>query len=145
MIKKIKKSKTLIIIEKFIKKSFMTGFHLIKSFIQHAAVEGYRSTVLKPMGGILGMFLGAALLAFYFKMPNWVGKVFVGSSLLIVGIFLFSYIYFMFTDKDALRSERFSLQKMAIERGLVGDDSRGLFEQSEKKEKLISAPDNNLK
>jgi len=50
----------------------------------------------------------------------------------------------MFTDKDALRSERYSLQKMAIERGLVGDDSRGLFEQSEKKEKLISAPDNNL-
>lgn len=142
--KMIKKEKVLIIAENFIKKLFMHGLYLIKSFIQHASAGGYRSTVLKPIGGILGMFLGATLLAFYFKMPSWVGKVFVGSSLFIVSVFLFSYIYCMFTDKDALRSERFFLQKMAIEKGLVGDDSRGLFQQSEKKEKLIPAPNSNL-
>lgn len=39
-----------------------------------------------------------------------------------------SYIFFALTDPDALRSEKYKLQKMAIEQGLYGDSGIGLLE-----------------
>lgn len=41
-------------------------------------------------------------------------------------VFIGLYIYFSLTNTDALRSERFSIQKMAIERNLLGDSVSGL-------------------
>lgn len=42
-----------------------------------------------------------------------------------VALYLVAYIYFALTDKDALRSEKFYLHKMALQKGFVGDDSSG--------------------
>lgn len=44
-----------------------------------------------------------------------------------MALYLGAYLYFMFTDKDALRSETYSIQKLAIERGLRGDDLTGVI------------------
>jgi hypothetical protein len=41
-------------------------------------------------------------------------------------LFLVSYIYFGIKNPDYLRSEQYSLSKMAIERGLLGDNLTGL-------------------
>lgn len=45
-------------------------------------------------------------------------------------IFFFAYIYCLFTDKDAIRSEKYSIQKMAIEKGIFGDSNSGVFTES---------------
>lgn len=44
---------------------------------------------------------------------------------------LLAYGYFLFTgNTDALRSERFTIKKMQIERGLLGDSLSGFVEVS---------------
>lgn len=86
-----------------------------------------RSDVLKPLAWLVGL-AGTAL----------VGSVGAGASAGIVSLMsiLFaicvalyggSYIYCLIYDRDALRSERYTLQKMAIEHGLLGDNLTGLF------------------
>ena len=39
--------------------------------------------------------------------------------------YLGAYVYFASRDPDALRSERYSIQKLAIERGFIGDSTAG--------------------
>jgi hypothetical protein len=58
--------------------------------------------------------------------PGWV-QIFFATLLGIDFIaFLIAYAYFATKTPDALRSERFYLQKLAIKRGLVGDSLTGL-------------------
>jgi hypothetical protein len=45
----------------------------------------------------------------------------------------------MLKDPDLLRSEKYSLQKTAIEHGLIGDNHVGLFEENDKVEKPSTA------
>ena len=48
-----------------------------------------------------------------------------------VTLYLIGYIYFAVKNPDALRSERFTLSKMAIEKNLIGDNIFGLLEVEE--------------
>lgn len=43
-------------------------------------------------------------------------------------IYLASYIIYALKNPDALRSEKYTLSKMAIEKNLIGDDISGLIE-----------------
>jgi hypothetical protein len=104
----------------------MAGIQLIRMLMQHAEAGGSRSTVLKPVGGMLAIFVSATLLAFYFKLPNLVGTILLICMSISALLYIFSYIFFMFKDKDALRSEKFFLEKMALEKGLIGDNIHGL-------------------
>lgn len=55
--------------------------------------------------------------------------VFLGILIAItVCIYLISFVYFALKDPDALRSERFTLEKMAINKGIVGDDTTGIID-----------------
>ena len=38
-------------------------------------------------------------------------------------LFLFAYVFCLLKDRDALRSEKFSIRKMEIERGIYGDNN----------------------
>jgi hypothetical protein len=51
--------------------------------------------------------------------------VYAGDDLLLYAC---GYVFFSYRDSDALRSERYSLSKMAIEHRLVGDNTTGLVE-----------------
>jgi hypothetical protein len=42
-------------------------------------------------------------------------------------LFIGAYIYCLFNDREALRSETYSIQKLAIERGFVGDSATGIL------------------
>jgi membrane protein implicated in regulation of membrane protease activity len=100
---------------------------VIKQFLQQASEEGSRSTVLKPLGWMMAILIAATISGFSF-CPAWVGILFAVFAGLTMALYLFAYLYFMFTDKDALRSETYSIQKLAIERNLIGDDKNGLVE-----------------
>ena len=55
---------------------------------------------------------------------------------------LFAYVFCLFKDRDALRSESFSLRKMEIEKGLYGDSDMGLVQRSNreiKEERLLNS------
>jgi hypothetical protein len=73
----------------------------------------------------------ATLTSFALHAPTWASIVFATFTGLPLLLFLAAYIFFMTRDPDALRSERYSIQKMAIEKGLIGDDLHGLLEPTE--------------
>ncbi len=118
----------------------MPSLQIIKAFFQQATIYGSRSTVFKPIVGMLSLLIPGTLGAFYLGAPMWVGTVFAILAVLAVTLFLFTYVYFMFKDPDALRSEKYSLHKMAIERGLFGDDRYGLIDPDKETISALTAP-----
>jgi hypothetical protein len=72
--------------------------------------------------GILLTAIPPCLLA---HAPEWL-IVALGASLVLVFLTsLFAYVYFMLKAPDALRSESFNLSKLAMDKGLIGDDVSG--------------------
>lgn len=105
----------------------MPGAYLIRDFLKQASAKGTKATVLKPLGWMMLILVSSTLSSFYFKTPNWVSYMFGGFSGLTMILYLITYLFCLFTDKDALRSETFSIQKMAIEKGFIGDSLVGKF------------------
>ena len=61
--------------------------------------------------------------------PLWVVIVLIIFAGVVIGFFLYAYRHFLKADNiDALRSENFSLQKLAIEKGRYGDSLTGTVE-----------------
>jgi hypothetical protein len=93
--------------------------------------SGARSTALQPLAWLAGILTVGLVFAPSRNAPSWVLGVFAGLLGVSVAIFLCSYIYFALNQPDALRSEKFTLSKMAIEKNLIGDNRAGLLEISE--------------
>ncbi len=65
------------------------------------------------------------------KAPGWVIGLFAAGAGISVVLYLFAYLYLLFKDKDALRSETYLVQKMAIEKGLFGDSGGSAIEEED--------------
>lgn len=103
----------------------MPGAGLIRSFLEQASARGTRTTVLKPLGWMTAILVSATLSAFYFSTPIWIGAMYAVFACLTMTLYLFAYCYCLFRDRNALRSETYLIQKLAIEKGFVGDDILG--------------------
>ena len=102
----------------------------IKSFIQRAQLSGIKSTALYPLQWLIAILVSGLLLSFTVGAPSWVPiALFILCALTFI-LFGIAYSFFMVKDPDALRSERYSLSKMAIEKGLFGDNIFGTFEST---------------
>ena len=84
-----------------------------------------KSTVLKSLGWLLFLLLTATVSASKFSAQPWLTIFLAIMTGLTVLVYLAAYIYFALTDSDALRSEKFTLQKIGIEHGYIGDDLTG--------------------
>ena len=62
------------------------------------------------------------------EVPAWFVILMAVFLTLSVLTYLGTYLYCLFNNPDALRSETYTIRKMAIERGLIGDDVSGIFE-----------------
>lgn len=99
---------------------------IFKYLLQHANADGSRSTAMNPLIWLVAAVLAALLTAANLEVqPTWIVPLLAG--LTVVGVLAFLCAYFILLNKnpDALRSERFTLSKMAIESGLIGDSSKG--------------------
>jgi hypothetical protein len=98
------------------------------ALLQHAAAQGSRSTVLRPLGWLLGICVTAAVACVEVKAPSWLITLFGVSSAVTVLLYLVAYIFCLIKDRDALRTERYSIQKLAMEKGYAtGDSITGLL------------------
>lgn len=104
----------------------MAWFFPIK-MVSEANQSGGRSTILRPLIGLGILCITACICCFAFHVPDWIGTVFAATSFLIILLAIYAYIFCLHTDKDALRSEWFSINKKAIEHGLLGDDKVGIL------------------
>lgn len=104
----------------------------LKQILEHATSQGYRSNVLKPLYGICIILFLAAIASFYFKAEA-MAYICLCFAFLIVLSFLFCYFYCLFKNPDLLRSERFNLEKTALERvNQSGDSFSGKIKLPEK-------------
>jgi hypothetical protein len=106
----------------------VAGIELIRSFLQQANSQGSRSTALNPLGWALALILSAMLCTSITHLPSWVLPLLSGFAALVVGAFLAAYFFLLLKDRDGLRSERFHLSKIAIERGITGERLAGFID-----------------
>ncbi len=103
----------------------MPSTEFIRAFLEQATARGSRSTALKPLGWLVAMLLPATLASYIFDSPSWLGLTLCIMTCVSVATYIGSYFYLLCKDRDALRSERYSIQKLAIEKGLYGDNIMG--------------------
>ena len=77
---------------------------------------------------MLSILVPATLLSFYLHLSAIVSIGFAGFTSITIALYLFTYVYCLRNDPELLRSEKHSIQKLAIEKGFVGDSLHGIFE-----------------
>ena len=120
----------------------MPGQNLIRMFLAQASATGSKSTVLKPLYIMMAMCIASVFSAIYYAAPVWITYFFSFFTAATMCLYLSAYIYCLFTNPDSLRSETYSIQKLAIEKGFVGDDLNGMFRLAKTEEdevKVVSA------
>lgn len=90
-----------------------------------------RSDILTSLKWLVGMLLTATLGLAAVKAPDALIILVAVLLSLSVALFLGAYIFCLVNSPDSLRSEKYSLQKLAIQHALLGDSSAGLFEEDE--------------
>ena len=104
---------------------------LFESFLANAAsAEGSRSTALNPLLWMCALLFATLTGTAVKGGPEWL--LILVSVLAVIGVIatLAAYFYFMVKLPDALRSEKFTLAKMAMQ-GVSGDSLKGFNELSE--------------
>jgi hypothetical protein len=98
------------------------------SKIAQQVAGGSRTDVLRSLIWPNALLLGALVWAGTRGAPMFI--LVLLSALLVLFMLLYggAYIAFGRIDPNLLRSERFNLEKMAIERGVYGDSTKGLLE-----------------
>ena len=101
---------------------------MLESLLRQAQIGQSRSSVINPLQWTIVILLFAILATAVGRYPLWLPVTLVVLLVLIVGLFISAFVYFMAKNPDALRSERYSLVKTAIEKNLLGDNLTGLRE-----------------
>jgi len=89
-----------------------------------------RSDVLKPIAWLIGILATATLALTFSKAPEWLLICVAICMLFAVALYVGAYVFCLIKDRDALRSEKYSLQKMAIEHGILGDNMTGIIDST---------------
>jgi hypothetical protein len=87
-----------------------------------------KSSALAPHNWPLALATALVLGAGALHLASWV----VACGVFAVGVLLISFagtnLYFAIRNPDALRTEDYNLEKMALQNKLIGDDKKGLTE-----------------
>src|SRR5438128_2255169 len=97
-----------------------------EQLLRAAASDGSRSTALAPLQLPFGLLLASAVWSAIQGAPVWLTIALASGAGLCLLFLLGAFSYFVRKNPDALRSERYSLRKLEIRRGLIGDSHHGL-------------------
>lgn len=106
---------------------------VIRAFMAQSSASGARSNVLHPLAWLSGLLIVGLGLSSYRDAPTWMLVVLIVLLGVTVFLFLAGFIYFALRNPDQLRSERYTLSKLALEKNLMGDNVSGLMEVDEAK------------
>lgn len=97
----------------------------ITEILQKALLQNAKSTVLKALAWLVGLLLTGTICASRFGMDKWLVVLLASLDCLAVIVYIAGFIFFAIKDPEQLRSEKYSIQKLAIERGFIGDNLSG--------------------
>jgi len=97
---------------------------LIRTILNHSSASGIKSTVLKSLGWIIPIEIVGLIVGLNYKASSVI-IIFIIFLCLTVLLFIGTFIYCLFSNPDLLRSESFTLTKLAIEKGIYGDNLSG--------------------
>jgi hypothetical protein len=100
----------------------------IRGLLQSWRSDAARSSALSTLAKVLTVFGTTLLVAVSLKTDVWLLvtlSVFFG---VVAATFLGLYVFFAIRSPDQLPSERYSLRRLEIEKGLYGDDRTGLLQ-----------------
>ena len=106
----------------------MPPIKLIQALLQQAIAEGSRSTALKSLGWLLAMLLPSTLLSAWEQSPAWLTAFLAVVSGVAFTVYIAAFLYLLIHDRDALRSETYSLRKMALQQGSAEDSLAGVLD-----------------
>jgi hypothetical protein len=101
----------------------------------HATLS--RSDILKALVWSVGLLMTATVAAVAAKSPLWILVIFSILLSFSVVLYFLSFVYCLMKMPDALRSETYSLNKMALEHGVYGDNRVGVIEQAPAAPRLL--------
>jgi len=101
---------------------------LIRELLSRSTADGSRTNALNHLQWMIVAFLLVLVLATRYGLPPPLIWLFAGILCVLLLCYLGTHFFFMVKNPDALRSEKFTIQKMAIERGLIGDSVLGMRE-----------------
>lgn len=116
------------------------SYPFFKELFERSDASGSRSTILKPLTWFLSILIGGVLSLTWLKASEWLVIFFCIVIVAVILLFLFAYIFCLFRNPDALRSESFSIQKLAIEKGVYGDSTTGMIKIESKKLGELAGP-----
>lgn len=112
----------------------------IYSLFQQATASGSRSTVLADLRWAAAIIFGALLAVLTLKAPSWI-LVFLAVILGAVFLLYFAaYVFFALRNPDYLRSEKYTLSKLAIEKSVKGDNIAGFIDPINEQRALQAIP-----
>jgi uncharacterized MAPEG superfamily protein len=110
----------------------MTQFwEFASSLQQHISATARRSDVLKPFAWLLAIVASLLAAITIGDGPEWLQSMLALGFVALIGLYALIYVICFIVDRDALRSESYSLNKMAIKHKLIGDSSTGVFNSNE--------------
>jgi hypothetical protein len=119
----------------------MTDFlQIVQSLREQMHATLARSDVLRALIWPIGILMTATLGLTFAKAPDWLLIVFAVLVVLSILLYGAAYTFCLINDRDALRSEKYSLHKMAIEHGVYGDSRIGLIEPDPVLPNPVAAP-----
>ena len=115
------------------------------SFLQRANADGSRSTAMTDLRWFLAILVFGLLAAFKYNAPVWILVVLAVLLVSAVLLFMGMYVFFAVRSPDLLRSEKFTLSKMAIEHTLKGDNLAGFLDMPQQLPLAQTPAKNDLK
>ena len=116
------------------------AFAYLQSLLQQSSATGTRSTALSDLRWFAGILLTTLLVALRENAPTWILVTLAAFMGVAGAIYLGVYIFFAIKNPDALRSEKYNVSKMAIERSITGDNLVG-FSAVESTPKALTVPE----
>jgi len=102
-----------------------------KSLFESATTQGYRSNVLKPIMWI-SFVLFALTIACLILEKEIFAFIFVVIGVIFLAMSAYAYFYCLHKNPDLLRSEKFNIEKTALEKiAITGDSNLGRLKMKE--------------
>jgi len=97
-----------------------------------------RSDALKPLAWLIVVLTTTSVLLVYVAAPVWLLIVAAGLLAPAIALYFIAFSFCLIKDRDALRSETYSLHKIAIEHGLTGDSITGVITAGAEDRRLLT-------